>query len=196
MNEKDTFVTLSEGPAPAGWLDEALRIYREVSLLEGDAFAEPEPASGPRFREAAATAWALARLRRERQRTGFVPLGIGGYLKTLARAARIDLGPVLAACGVGDPASQDPAAVRPLARLCRSLDMSVRETFVQLGLGLAEQLGVMPAPVWAARARGPAAPHDSLAESEQALRRALARDDDATVKVHALESEVLAVFEE
>jgi len=198
MSERDTLTALPGGLAPADWLDEALLIYREVSLLEGTGLETQglQPSSTSRFREAGEAAWMLARLRHERQRSGFVPLAIGRYLRDLAKAARIELGPVLAAFGIGDLASQEPAAIRCLARLCRNLEMSVRETFVHLGLGLAEQLGVEPSLMWAARARGPAVHRDSLEESEQALRRSLARGGDAAIaSLDALETEVLAAFE-
>jgi hypothetical protein len=194
MKHRDT-----SNPLSGDWLDEALLIEREVSFLEGPG-PEPgnsDPSFGDRCRAMSEAAYALAALRQERWRAGFAPLSIDAYLRDLARASRIDLAPVLAAFGIGDLAPREPSGLRPLARLCRQLGVPVREAFVHLGLSLAEGLGLAPAPLWAARARGHEPTRDPLAESEEALYRALARGGEAAARgLRALETEVLVDYED
>jgi hypothetical protein len=195
MKHRDTSNT------PAGdWLDEALLLEREISLFEAPEPGEQDPLFAERCRAAAEAAWSLATLRRERLRAGFAPLSLGAYLRDLAKASRIDLKPVLAAFGVGGPgdlAPSEPSALRPLARLCRQLGMPVREAFVHLGLSLAEGLGLAPVPLWPARARGHEPFRDPLAESEEALHRALTLGGDVAARgLRMLETEVLVDYED
>jgi len=177
------------------WLQQALRISDELSLFSGGSQPPAVPAV---FRErcetAAAAALGIARLGREKSRVGFVPLPLSEYLQELAKSARVELDPLLAASGIR---LEDDALgpTQALAYFCRRLGLSLREALLHLGLGLSERLGAPPVPVVMARQDGASGGRDALAAYEVALRGTLS-EIGAAGELQTLEAELRSVYGE
>src|SRR4051812_31954834 len=114
-------ILMSLSGDPPDWLLNLLRAARHQDVPEG--FRQ-------RCRQSAGAALTLARLRRERERIGFVPLSLPDYVEGMARALGESLSEVLAWLGLRELRGEDAAA--PLARLGHALGMSWRETLAHL----------------------------------------------------------------
>lgn len=180
-------------PDNGDWLEHLVRLNEQLSAFES---ADPQAAgASPDFQRrcstAAAAALGIARLRRQRQRLGFLPLPLWEYIGELGKAAGVDLEPIRLSAG----SEPTPAgAPRGLVRLCRQLGFSVRETLMHLGLDLAERVGASPLPVMARQQRG-RGEADALAAHEESLRAALAECGVAD-EFLALETAVRSLYAE
>ena len=176
----------SAGPAP--WFTEVLR----ATLPEPSA----EEAFQGRCDEAGAAAHGIARLRREHQRVGFVPLPLAEYIHGLVKLAGVPLGPVFSWLGVSDLTSAEPGSARGAARLAREIGMSLREALTHLRIDLAAQAGAAPVPLLVARHRAPGRRRTPLEECEEVLEQIeVGYDLDGLRKLRNLESEVGAIYE-
>lgn len=186
----------SKNPIPAeppAWLGEAQRLSRAFAAF----IAEPasEPAFDSRCQEAASQALALARMRKERRKAGFLPVSLTTALAEWARAARVDLDSLLAAWGVASLDHSVPREVRPLAGLCRRLGLSWREAWLHLGIGVVERHGGFM-PLVLTRPQGPGRRHDLLTAGEEAVRAALGEIGPAAVAEWAtLSTELSAAYD-
>jgi hypothetical protein len=174
----------------------ALRISNELSLFESAAHQLPETSAAflRRCEAAAAVALGLARLAREKSRVGFLPLPLTEYLEELAKSARVELRPLLAASDTGVK-GEDSGPFLGLARLCQRLGFSLRETLLHLGLGLAESHGAPPVSMMMARQNTASSGRDPFATYEAALRGVLS-EIGATQKLEALEAELRLAYAE
>lgn len=162
----------SDACQPPEWLGEALRIYKDAAD-ERDLNVEPEsvsPVFQQKCREAGEVAFALAKLRKERQRIHFVPLSLTSYFKELGRVAGVALLPVLAWLGITDLALSTDASIRGIARLAKAVGLSLREALVHLRISFAEQEGYEPMLLAHCRSNGkPDASMGKLRECELRL---------------------------
>jgi hypothetical protein len=160
----------------------------------------PEPAAEEAFHgrldEAAAAAHGIARLRRERQRVGFVPLPLAEYIHGLVKLAGVPLGPVFSWLGVTDLTRGEPGSPRGAALLARAIGMSLREALTHLRIGLAAQAGAAPVPLLVARHRSTGQRRTPLEECEEVLKQIEVEYDlDGLRNLRNLESEVGAIYE-
>jgi hypothetical protein len=177
-----------ESSGPAQWFTEVMR----ATL--------PEPSAEEAFRarcdEAAVVAHSIARLRRERQRVGFVPLPLAEYIHGLVKLASVPLGPVFSWLGVTDLTFAEPGSARGAARLAREIGMSLREALTHLRIGLAAQAGAAPVPLLVARHRSAGRRRTPLEECEEVLEQIeVGYDLDGLKRLRNLESAVGAVYE-
>jgi hypothetical protein len=178
------------------WVQEAVRVSEELFLFEPDAMPPAPTAAdfGERCKAAAEAAVGIATLRSEKARLGFIPIPIGEYLGELSKPMRIDLRPVLAAAGVSREGAT-LAPTRELARLCKWLGFSFRETFLHFGMALAERVGAASISPVMTRRGGSLAVADPLEGYETLLRLTLG-ERQALGRLEALERELRSVFAE
>jgi hypothetical protein len=180
---------------PPGWLSDALGAAG--GLLH---FSFPdEPDSNDSFirrcREAAEVALGVAKMRKEQQRIGFVPLSFADYVQGLVKVSGVSLQKVLARYGIKDLSATDEDSAPLLARLAREVGMGVRETLAHINISLAAQLNAAPMPLLVARYRGVAARQTPVEVCEAVLRQ-LASDYDlpSLREVRRIEDSIRAVF--
>jgi len=137
-------------------MDSALALYREAAHFNAAAGETVPPAFAERLREAGRLAWAIGKLRRQREQIGFVPVPLGEYLRGLASVAAVALAPVLAWVGVSSTEPfDDEASASGLARLGEGLGMGFRQLLLHLRIGLVERAeGAPVAVLLASRAPG------------------------------------------
>ncbi len=131
------------------WLRQVLDIAKSSATAIGASVGE-EPASAAfrqKCRQAADAALSIARLRRERQRIGFVPISLREYVHGLFLAAELQASPVLRWLGVDDPTDLDSASIKDWARLAREIGMELRETLIHARIGKVVGQGYAPFPM-------------------------------------------------
>ncbi len=111
------------------------------------------PAFRVRCRDAALAPLALARLREERSRVGFVPLSMADYIEGIAKARGVSLTALLDSHGIAALGPPDAHSAPAFAGLARNLGMSFREALAHIRIGLAEAFEAPPAAILMARAR-------------------------------------------
>ena len=120
-----------------------------------------------RCEQAALSALYAIRMKRQREKFGFVPLGFMGFVQGLAKLAGVPLAPLLASYDIADWNSGPD--LRGRARLVLDLGFAKREAAALLGVEAVEALGWAPFPLMvAARSTGSAA-GDPLSDCEQTL---------------------------
>ncbi|HZF09887.1 MAG TPA: hypothetical protein VFE33_13945 [Thermoanaerobaculia bacterium] len=145
--------------------------------------------------KAAQVALDLARLRRERQRVGFVPMAIGDYLRGLGRAIGTDLRALAVSLGIRDLDAADPESVRLVAQLCCRLELPLREALLHLRIAFVERLGA--APMLLARQRSGRGRRESLDECERIMREILTDSGVAVgTELRTLEDELRQAYKE
>lgn len=112
-----------------------------------------------RMKAAGNTAYAMARMRVEKEKVGFVPLPLMEYLKGLASLAGVALEPVLTAAGIDGPASPVPKTAGLFGKLAHSLGMHLEELTIHLRIAVAEEAAGAPLPMLAAQRGGKLASH-------------------------------------
>jgi hypothetical protein len=159
MPEEYDDTLLLEPFDPPAWLIPALESARVPSDFR------------QRCQHAATSAYAIAKMRRERglaQR--FVDLPLAAYIEGLAQLAGADLSTVLEYLGVLRFARLDAENVRGIVRLCKSLGLSLRETMAHFRIEFAAAQGI-PFSLLAAR-RGHDDQSGGLESCEAALTEA------------------------
>jgi hypothetical protein len=136
------------------------------SQLEVD---ENDKAFKRRCREGANLALSLSSLRKERERVGFVPLGLAAYLQGLSKVADVSVGPILSWIGIDDLSRLSSASSVSLARLARAIGIELRQALIHLRIGFAEQIDGAPMALLVARQRSTSLTRNSLEECEAVL---------------------------
>lgn len=153
MSEKNPKVHVAMH-RPAEWLNDALASARDLAEFSKPGIvAEGSPAFRRRCRDSALAALALARLREERQRVGFVPLPLADYIEGIARSAGVSLDALLARLGVPDLSRLDAKSAGGLGRLAHSIGIGLREALLHLRIQLAAAFETPEAALFTARAR-------------------------------------------
>lgn len=88
----------------------------------------------------------LAKIRKERQRVGFVTISFAAYVRGLAKRAGVSLTPVLEWLGIANLSRPNQGAASAFAQLAQEMGLSLGETLVQIRIGFAEQLGIAQIP--------------------------------------------------
>jgi hypothetical protein len=152
------------------WLEDVLRLsLDEPSLRRSETkFEPPSEAFRQRCQEAADIAASIMKLRRERQRIGFVPMSLADYIQGLIKVAGVQLTTVLARFGVEDVSLSTPGSARKLASLGKELGIGLREILAHVRIGFVEKIDSVPVPLLLAHHRS-AGLRDQLGECEAVL---------------------------
>jgi len=198
MSEKNPKVHVAMH-RPAEWLNEALASARDLAEFSRPGIvAEGSPAFRRRCRDAALAALALARLREERRRVGFVPLSLADYIEGIARSAGVSLGPLLTRLGVPGLSGLDAKSAGALGRLAHAVGIGLREALLHLRIQLAAAFEAPGAPLLTARARGGPPPRGgALSGHDTVLERIEAGYDSAqTQQLREMATAMRAVYVE
>jgi hypothetical protein len=182
---------------PPAWLVNFLRVAAESALLDApeEVPAPPELLAG--YRAAADVALSFARLRKERDSIGFVPLSIVDYVQGLIKVTNAPLTPILTWLGITDLAELGPRSARAFAKLTQGVGISLREALVHLRIGLAEQIDSVPMPLVVARQRSSGAFRNQLEECEAALSEIESEYDlDCLRELSGAEFEIRAAYKQ
>jgi hypothetical protein len=104
-----------------------------------------------RMRGAGKAAYAIASMRAEKEKVGFVPLPLNDYLKELANMAGVSLAAVLKASGIEDMARPNAFNAEKIGRLGHALGFRLDELLLNLRVAFAEQAAGNCLPMLAAR---------------------------------------------
>jgi len=198
MSEKNPRVHVAMH-RPAEWLNEALASARDLAEFSRPGIvAEGSPAFRRRCRDAALAALALARLRDERQRIGFVPLSLCDYIEGVAKSAGAPLDRLLAGLDISDLPRLDVESARALGRLAHAIGISLREALLHLRIQLAAAFETPEAALFTARARsGPGRRGAVLSDYDTVLERIEARYDPAqTQQLREMQAAMRAAYAE
>jgi hypothetical protein len=184
---------------PPAWLVEALQIARDLAIIRG--FDEESERISEDFRhrchEAAEVALTIARLRKERQRVGFMPLSLADYIQGLAKVAGISLSYVLKWLDISDLSQPKPDSARAFARLAQELGLSLREILIHVRISFAGGLDFAPIPVLIAHRRSVDTRRSQLEECESVLGQLESEYDAKFLSdLRHIESEIRAAYEE
>lgn len=183
---------------PPEWLTDVLRMSRT-----GIDVHNPTPETGQvsdafRQRCYAATAVALSmmKLRKERQRIGFVPVSFAEYVHGLAKITGLSLSAVFAWLGIVELARPTLSSTRAWARLAQELGFSLRETLVHVRIGFAEGQNAAPVSMMVAHRHAGGVRGSQLDECEGVLRQ-LEADyvPQERVEIQRIEAEIRAAYE-
>lgn len=131
---------------PPLWVAGAVRLAFDASAFEtldiqGTATSE---SFRIKCRRAAANSLTVLRLRRERQRVGFLPVALTDYIQGLAKVADLSLSEVLTSIGLEELNLRTPQHATSLGSLARAIGLSLRETLAQLRIDFAAQREMAP----------------------------------------------------
>jgi hypothetical protein len=131
---------------PPLWLTAALRLAGDASAFENLDVGKTETSESfrDRCRQATARALAILKLRRERQRVGFLPVALTDYIQGLAKVAEVSLSQVLTSIGVEELNLRAPEHATSLGGLARAIGLSLRETLAHLRIDFAAQREFAP----------------------------------------------------
>jgi hypothetical protein len=153
------------------WLSYLMSVERDAAAFES-LDVEPlelSPDFQLKFQEAAAATYAIAKLRMERQRVGFVPLPLTEYLQSLVEVAGVSVVGLLDKMGIPDLSSFTKENARAFARFARALGMSLREALVHIRIGFAARQVAAPMPFLIAHRRATNPRRSLLDECEDVL---------------------------
>ncbi|MCI0486052.1 MAG: hypothetical protein L0229_05580 [Blastocatellia bacterium] len=180
------------------WLDDVLRMSQE-SVFFLDLEREPEQVSDvfrQRCHEAAEVALSIAKLRKERQRIGFVPLSLADYIQGLVKVANISLTPILAWMGIEVLSHPDANSAKAFARFAQKIGISLRETLIHLRIGFAARLDSAPISLLVARHRSTELRHNQMEECEVVLRQLESEYELSELReIRQIESEAHSVYD-
>lgn len=170
MNESelDAYINMGGEDSPA-WFDHVLNLARDYSHFHNSTSELDSSQFQDRCRRAAGIAFSIAKLRKERQRVGFVPLAFSDYIQGLVKVADVRLGPVLDWLKIGDLSSLELNSIPTLVKLARYLGIGLREVLVHVRIEFASCLKIAPLPLLLARYRSTAAGLGQLDECEVVL---------------------------
>jgi hypothetical protein len=170
MNSEENEIARSgESEQPPRWLSEALFSVSEFVPFSYPEGAEEDPVFIERCREAATVAYGVAKLRKEQQRVGFVPLSFADYIQGLIRGSEVPLPKMLAQFGIRDLTDTNEGSVPALAKLAKAIGMGLRETLAHIGIGVASRLNATPSGLLVARYRGAVSRQRPLESCEEVL---------------------------
>jgi hypothetical protein len=142
---------VNEGAEAPRWVAAVLRLAGDAWAFENrDLATETSDTLRLRCRQAAGQALTILKLRRERQRVGFLPVPLTDYIQGLAEVAEVSLSQVIASPGIEGSTLRMPECVAALGRLAREIGMSLRETLTHLRIGFAAQRQSSPMTLLAA----------------------------------------------
>jgi hypothetical protein len=154
IDERDG-VPLAEEYQPPEWLEQV--------LVKGETSLEFRR----RCEDAALVALSIVKLRRERERLGFVPLPFAEYLTGLAKLASVALDPVLAFYDLAALPQWEQLA--SWARIARDLGFPGNQAGALLKIWRVEESDMAPFPMMVAARKRACAAAEPLAECEQTL---------------------------
>jgi len=171
MTENNTCdISSGEEQLPA-WLAEALKTTRDELLARREEPGTVSEAFVDRCRRSAQVALSLAKLRKERERIGFVSLSLADYLQGIAKTAQVSLDPILEWLGIDNLVRPTPVSARGFARLAQELGMGLREVLLHVRVALAQEVGAPPIAILSARYRAGGVRLSEADECEASLRQ-------------------------
>src|SRR2546423_336645 len=180
---------------PPAWLVNLLRVAAESAILGTPEEVPATPELLTKYRTAADVALCFARLRKERDCIGFVPLSIVDYIQGLIKVTNVPLAPILTWLGITDLAELGPGSAKAFAKLTQGIGISLREALVHLRIGLAEQIDSAPMPLLVARQRSSGAFRNQLEECEAVLSEIESEYDlDCLRELRGAEFEIRAAY--
>jgi hypothetical protein len=146
---------------------------------------------------AARTTADLARLRQARERLGFVPLPVLGYLERLTKKAGVTLAPILAWAGIDPAVPQELSFARGWARLASTIGVSLREALLRLRLSYTEAMAPETRPALV-RQRATQRPHRTRLEQYGQLLDGMVSHltDDTLAQLESAEAQVRKMYGE
>jgi hypothetical protein len=199
MNEPKQISSINdESGEPPEWLNAMLRLAGEADAfneIEGEAETTSPPFQS-RCQEASEVALILAKLSKERQRIGFVPLSFADYIHGLVKVANVRLALVFKRLKINDLSRPSPNDAKAFARLAQQLGVSLREVLIHIRIGFAARIDSAPVPLLLARHRSFAARRGQLEECEVVLGQLESQYDlDNLRELRRTELEVRAAYE-
>lgn len=180
---------------PPEWLADALSMAREAEPflnLQGD---QVSGVFGERCRRSADLAFAIAKLRHERERVGFVPLSLSDYIQGLTKVAGVSLTTVLEQFGIADLAWPHFGTSGAVARLALTLRIGLREILAHVRISYAGQQGFAAVPLLIAHYRSGSTWQSHLEECEAALSHVESEySSDALQEIYIIESEIRKAY--
>lgn len=155
MTDERNSVPLAAEYEPPEWLEQTLAI------------GGTSPEFRRRCEDAALVALSIIKLRRERERLGFVPLPFAEYLTGLAKLAGVALDSVLALYELAAIPQWDDLA--SWARIALDLGFPGKQASALLKIWRVEESDLAPFPIIVAARRPASAAAEPLSECEQAL---------------------------
>ena len=119
-------------------------------LIEALESAQVTESLRERMRKAGGAAYAMARMRAEKEKVGFVPLPFAEYLDGLATLAGVSLAPVLASLGIANAGRPAVSNAGLIGRLAYTLGFGLEDLILNLRVGIAEEAVGAPLPMLAA----------------------------------------------
>jgi hypothetical protein len=125
-----------------------------------------------RCHAAAQVAYSLKMLDRARERLGFQPIGPVDYLRGLARAADIPLGPLLEHFAISESREVTPSSAAAFAGLARRMGMALRQALLHVRIGFLAAIDPAPLSMLLAARRSRGNSPDLIADSQHLLAEA------------------------
>lgn len=169
MSKTDTPPTSAESFEPPAWLAEALSMSRRSNHCDQPEDEPLAPALREKYREAAGVALSIAKLRKEKERVGFVPLPLADYIQGLVKVANISLPRLLKWVGLEDISRPSAGTARAFARLTQEIGINLREALVHIRIAYASQVDSPPILLLMARHRSAGATGGSPLEECEAV---------------------------
>lgn len=195
MNNNSDEMADGDVEQPPGWLSDTLGAASGFLHFSFPDEPDSNDSFTRRCRDAAEVALGIAKMRKEQQRIGFVPLSFADYVQGLLKVSGVSLQKVLARYGIKDLSTTDEDSAPLLAHFAKEVGMGVRETLAHINISLAARLNAAPIPLLVARYRGAAARQTPVEVCEAVLRQ-LASDYDlhSLRELRRIEDGVRAVF--
>ena len=181
---------------PKDWVFEVLDLTKTAAAVES---AEPpiSEAFMQRCAEAGKVALNFAKLRKARQRVGFVPLPAADYIRQLIKQVGIPESSILSWLGRDDFSLAEQKGVVDFARLAQRVGISLREALVHLRIGFASQMGSTPVPILLARSRSSYSDRKPIENSEAILQEIESGYDITNLrKLRTMEHKLTASYDQ
>ncbi len=146
-----------------------------------------------RCEQAALSALYAIKMKRQRERFGFVPLGFMGFVQGLAKLAGVPLPPLLASYGISDPNSGENLGGQ--ARLAVDLGFARREAAALLAVEAVEAFGWAPFPLMVAAHGAITAGVDRLSDCEQVVAEIVLASPELKPRLAQIDSALREAYE-
>jgi hypothetical protein len=153
MSKQDPPPASAESYEPPAWLRDALSLSLQSNHSDQSEEEPISPALSEKYREAAGVALSLAKLRKEKERVGFVPLPLADYIQGLVKVANISLPRILKWVGLDDISRPSAGSARAFARLTQEIGINLREALIHIRIAYASQVDSPPILLLMARQR-------------------------------------------